>query len=85
MEGFIIDNYNIEFEMENENQEGIEKLSVIMLSIQIVLGLLTIIISILFLSGQIGKSGVVIVVPAVACCLFATVNIGIMAYRRFKK
>lgn len=87
MEGIIIDNYNIEYKFDNEteNNEGLERLSVIMLSIQIVLGLITIVISILFLAGQLGNSGVVIVVPAVTCCLFATFNIGILAIRKFKK
>lgn len=67
-----------------EEEKGVEKFSFIMLAIQIICGLLTILISILYLAGQLGNSALVIVIPALVCCLLASVNLGIISIQRSK-
>jgi len=78
---YMLGNYK-KIEADFDEVNGVEKFSFIMLAMQIIFGLLTILISVLYLTDQLGSSSIVIVIPALVCCLLATVNLVIITFQK---
>ena len=79
LEGFY------ETAQEIKTEDKFQKISMLMFGFQIVVGILTIIIAVLFLVGELGVNAIVVIIPAFVCCILASINLCIYRVRKYKK